>query len=103
MTDEPEYADVEERVRKDAAFRDRLCDWLRLNGINPHHVPHDERPTYADGKLTLRMKLLNDKGKQQFDPSGDGVLTHAVTVPVEVPPTDDVLLWLAPRCPTCGR
>jgi hypothetical protein len=103
MTDEPEYADVQERVEKDAAFRDRLCDWLRLNDIEPNHVPAYERPTYADGKLTLRMRLLDANGKPQYTPAGDGLLEHTVTLPVEVPPTDDVLLWLAPRCPTCGR
>jgi hypothetical protein len=43
MSNEPEYADVQERIIKDAAFRDRLCDWLRLNGIEPNHVPAYER------------------------------------------------------------
>jgi hypothetical protein len=102
MTDQPED-DVQDRVITDDAFRERLCEWLRLNGINPNHVPAYERPTYADGKLTLRMRLLSADGKVQLEPSGEGVLNHTVTVPVEVPPTDDVLLWLAPRCPACGR
>jgi hypothetical protein len=103
MSEEPELDEVQQRVRDDDRFRERLCDWLRLNGINPNHVPPYERPTYVDGKLTLRMRLLDDNGKVQHDPSRDGLLEHTVTLPLEVPPTGDVLLWLAPRCPTCGR
>ena len=103
MSNEPELDDVQKRIREDDVFRERLCDWLRVNGIDPANVPPDAHPTLVDGKLTLRMRLLDANGKMQFDPAGDGLLEHTVTVPVEVPPTGDVLLWLAPRCPTCGR
>jgi len=57
----------------------------------------------TDEPETDAVQLLNEHGKRQVDPGGDGLLTHTVTIPVEVPPTGDVLEWLLPRCPTCGR
>jgi hypothetical protein len=91
-------------ARDDAVFRDRLCDWLRANGIEPGHVPAGERPSLVGGLLTLRMFDLDAAGKRQFDPSGDQFLTRTVTIPMTVEPASvDVARWLTPPCPGCGR
>jgi hypothetical protein len=96
--------DVAERARTDELFRDKLLAWLAANGIDGRHVPHGERPSLADGQLTLRMFLLSQQGRQQIDPLDDTrCLTHTVTVPVVVDPDPDVASWLIPPCPSCGR
>ena len=91
-------------ARDEPVFRDRLLGWFRANGIDPNHVPAGERPSLVGGRLTLRMFTLTAAGKQQIDPASDGVLTHTVTVPMTVEPTDSqVARWLTPTCPGCGR
>lgn len=103
MSNESAQDEVQRRLGEDDTFRERVCDWLRSNGIDPVNVPAYERATYADGNLTLRMFLLDPRGKKQPEPEGTNMLVHTVTVPVEVPPSGDVAAWLAPRCSTCGR
>lgn len=99
-----ETRSVQERIRQDKDFRDTLLDWMRANGIDPNHVPADERPSLVDGKLTLRMFTLTAEGKAQIDPLRSyGLLTHTVTVPITVQPNAEVLEWLIPPCAACGR
>jgi len=88
----------------DETFRDKLCSWLRANGVEPGHVPQGERPSLVDGRLTLRMFTLSDAGRRQSDPlDGTRCLTHTVSVPVVVEPDAEVATWLIPPCPSCGR
>lgn len=91
------------RVRDDALFRARLCDWLRANGINPNQVPPNERPSLVDGKLTLQLQTLSAKGNPQIAPDGETILTHTVTVPMVLPPDGEIARWLVPPCTKCGR
>lgn len=102
--DIPNDETVQQRVRDDATFRDKLLAWLLANGIDGRHVPAGERPTLVGGQMTLRMFTLSPAGRQQPDPiAEDKMLTHTVTVPVVVEPDAEVLTWLTPPCPTCGR
>lgn len=101
--DMPNDEEVQAKVRDDATFRDRLLAWLLANGIDGRYVPAGERPSLADGNLTLRMFTLTESGHRQFDPVSDEALTHVATVPVLVDPDDEVSAWLTPPCPTCGR
>lgn len=90
--------DVAERVYNDSAFREKLMAWLAANGIaDPGRtVPIAERPSLADGKLTIRLFTLNARGCVQFDleAADDRPLTHLATVPVIVQPDADVQTWL---------
>jgi hypothetical protein len=99
----PNDEEVQKKVREDDVFRDRLIAWLAANGIDANHVPPAERPSLVGGELTLRMFTLSAAGRRQFDPTSDEVLTHTVTMPVVVEPDAEVLTWLTPPCPTCGR
>lgn len=86
----------------DDDFRREVCTWLEANGIQPRTTPMDPVASIADGMLTLRQKVQRN-GHDVLDPTGDGVLTEVVTVPVIVEPTPDVAEWLRPKCRTCGR
>jgi hypothetical protein len=81
----------------------QTCDWLRANGINPAHVSSDARASMVDGQLTLVMKVRGPDGRDVCNPEGTGVLMETKTFPVTVPPPPLVEVWLAPKCPTCGR
>lgn len=81
----------------------QACDWLRANGINPAHVAADARASMVDGKVTLVMKVRGANGHDVIDPEGTGVLMETRTFPVTVAPPPLVEIWLAPKCPTCGR
>jgi len=88
---------VQDRIEQDQAFRDKLIAWLEANGVNDggRVVPYGERPTFADGRLTIRLYTLSAAGRVQFDPGADDkALTHSVTVPVVVQPDADVQTWL---------
>lgn len=117
MTNEPDMSDPVERAKYDDTFREGLCDWLRANGISPEQVPVDERPTLVDDRLTIRLFKGNETGNQVWDPNLLGQLhgerlrdpdtgapfTFVAVLPIRVPPTDDVLLWLAPGSSPSGR
>lgn len=75
--------DIDVRLRDDETYREAILAWLRVNDIDPHNVPVGCKPTIADGRLTIELRT--------------------VTVPVLVPPTPEVELWLLPRCEACGR
>jgi hypothetical protein len=82
---------------------DQVCDWMRANGIDPAHVSADARASMANGQITLVMKVRSSNGRDVIDPEGTGILMETKTFPITVPPTGLVQLWLAPKCPTCGR
>lgn len=81
----------------------QTCDWLRANGIDPSRVAADARASMVDGQVTLVMKVSGPNGHDVIDPEGTDVLKEARTFPVTVPPPPLVEIWLAPKCPTCGR
>ena|SRR5688572_197883 len=86
--------------------RDKVCDWLNANGINPAHTPEDPRASLsADGReLTLLQKVRHPDGGDVIDPDNPNqIMTRTVTVPVIVAPDGLVRYWLAPRCSECGR
>lgn len=88
---------VQERIEQDAAFRGKLIGWLGANGVADagRTVPSGERPSIADGQLTIRLYTLSAAGRVQLDPDvEDAALTHVVTVPVIVQPDADVQTWL---------
>lgn len=92
------------RLHEDGDYREAICAWLIANGINPADVPMDARASIADGQLTIPLKVKSTKGNDLIDPSDDTqTFRSTVTVPVTVPPSPDVELWLAPRCTECGR
>lgn len=106
----PHNVEGESFDRPDAFFepstrslRERVCDWLRANGIDPTHVAGDARATMVDGQVTLVMKVRGPNGRDVINPEGDGVLMETKTFPVTVAPPPLVEEWLAPKCPTCGR
>lgn len=81
----------------------QTCEWLRANGINPGDVVAKPRASMADGQVTLIMKARGPDGRDVIDPEGTGVLMETRAFPVTVPPPPLVEIWLAPKCPTCGR
>lgn len=95
--------EMQQRAGEDEQFRDRLLNWLNANNINPHTVPASERPTIADGQITLRLMVCGVNGVPQVDPLSNTVLTRTVTLPVIVEPDGTVQEWLKPRCSGCGR
>lgn len=99
---DPAFAQL--RLRDDEEFRTQILNWLRANGVKPEEVPAGVRATVTDGRLTIPVFVRDSEGHQIEDPSAPGTLaTYTVTVPVVVPPSRDVELWLQPRCETCGR
>jgi hypothetical protein len=93
-----------ERLHDDTNFRDAVCAWVRANGIDPADVPPNTRASIVDGQLTITIRVKSAKGHHVIDPGDEEqMLTTTVTVPVKVPPSHDVELWLAPRCSECGR
>lgn len=96
-------SDIEARMREDETFRTAICDWLTANGVDPAQVPVEAKASVTDGKLTIPL-IRDEHGRVQVDPDDALKLVYrTVTVPVVVPPTADVKLWLTPTCPTCGR
>lgn len=95
--------EMQQRVGEDEQFRDRLLNWLTANNINPHTVPVGERPTIADGQITLRLMVVAANGVPQVDPLLNAALTRTVTLPMLAEPDVAVQEWLKPRCPGCGR
>jgi hypothetical protein len=96
--------DIYVRLQKDAEYREQILAWLRANGIDPADVPGRARASVVDGMLTVPLYVRNEHGRLVIDPSDPlQPATHTVTVPVRVEPNADVLLWLTPRCETCGR
>jgi hypothetical protein len=86
-----------------SAFQQTI-DWLRANGIDTKRVVRNPCASMVDGQLTLVMKVAGPNGRGDvINPEGDGVLTETRTFPVTVPPPPLVEVWLAPKCPTCGR
>jgi len=50
------------------------------------------------------MKVQTADGRDALEPlDNNGAAFYTATVPVIVPPSADVELWLQPRCETCGR
>lgn len=82
----------------------QVCGWLRDNGIDPARVAADACASMADGQVTLVMKAAGPGGRGDvINPEGDGVLMETKAFPVTVSPPPLVEIWLAPKCPTCGR
>lgn len=81
----------------------QICDWLRANGLNPARIPINPHASMVDGQLTLLQKVRSPHGGDLVSPDGMEIMTETVTVPVAVPPPPIVEIWLAPKCPTCGR
>jgi hypothetical protein len=79
------------------------CDWLRVLGLNPDELPADPHASLVDGQLTLLRKVRGPNGTDVLTPDGLEVMTETITVPVTVPPPPIAEIWLAPKCPTCGR
>lgn len=104
MNDEERELNRDWRIRENETYRQAIINWLTANGIDPKLVPIDARASVADGMLTIPLKVQDENGRDQIDPNEPfAIARHTVTVPVVVPPTPDVELWLTPVCPTCGR
>ncbi|MDG4791992.1 hypothetical protein O7626_39960 [Micromonospora sp. WMMD1102] len=102
MTDDAKVRDW--RIRENEQHRQAVMDWLIENGINPNDVPINTIASVTDGKLTISLWVADEQGNHQIDPDNPIELArHTITVPLKVPPTYHVELWLAPTCPTCGR
>ena len=92
------------RIRENEQHRAAVCEWLTANGIDIMRVPQDARASIADGKLTIPLWVLDENGYMRVDPNEPNTLMReTVTVPVKVPPSPVVEVWLTPKCPACGR
>jgi len=89
--------------RINSSTNQQVCDWLRANGVDPGRIPADPRASMTDGQLTLLSKVRGPHGGDLVSPDGLEIMTETITVPVTVPPPPIVEIWLAPKCPTCGR
>jgi hypothetical protein len=87
---------------RSAAHRE-ICDWLRALGLDPKMIPSDPRASMADGQLTILRKVTGPNGREVLNVELTGPMTETITVPVTVPPPPMAEIWLAPKCPTCGR
>jgi hypothetical protein len=88
---------------QDGDARKAICNWLRANRVDPNITPADPRASIANGQLTILQKVRRN-GRDLIDPTRPNeILTETITVPVIVPPPAIVQIWLAPRCPSCGR
>lgn len=85
--------------------RQQILTWLRDLGIDTKQVPAMCRASVADGELTIDLFVRGPQGQDRVanpeDPSE--AMKHTVTVPVTVAPPPAVEIWLAPKCPECGR
>lgn len=81
---------------------EEICAWLRANGLDPRVVCAEANASVSDGQLTLLCKVQHD-GHDVLNPERTDVMRETVTLPVVVPPPPIVEIWLAPKCPTCGR
>lgn len=88
----------------DDTLRGHVLDWLVANDINPRSIPADPHMTLVGDQLTTDQKIQDADGHDQIAPDlPDRVARRTITVTVAVAPPEDVLAWLLPRCPTCGR
>jgi hypothetical protein len=79
----------------DYTFRERICAWLRANGIDPARTPMYPDPSIADGQITIRQKVRRPGSNGDvLAPGGTAVLTETITVPLIVDPDDDVAAWV---------
>jgi len=82
--------------------------WLGANGIDSKNIPMGKPMSYADGKLTCRVYMLDENGRTiNCDPTTPHDRPELVTVTrtfdIAIEPPDDVAEWLLPKCETCGR
>jgi hypothetical protein len=82
---------------------DVICEWLRALGLDTSRLPADPHASMADGQLTLLRKVRGPNGGDVLNSDRTGVMTETITVPVTVAPPPIAEIWLAPKCPTCGR
>lgn len=96
-------------------LRTAICEWLRVNGIDPALVPADERPdcSYRDGEgiphgghtitMRVRIKVSPDHTGAAIRYGANRVEEATITKPMMVPPPLIVQQYLDAKCPTCGR
>jgi hypothetical protein len=77
------------------AHRERLCVWLRANGIDPNDVPTDARLAVADDLIFCPVYRRNDAGRLFVDPATDTAARKVVAVPLVAEPGETVAGWLA--------
>jgi hypothetical protein len=68
----------------DYEYRERICAFLRANGVDPGRVPVDAYASICDGQLTV--DILADVGGYSA--------RRTIAVPLVVPPVGDVENWL---------
>lgn len=68
----------------DEGFRERICEWLRANGIDPGAIPIDAVATLDGDRLTVETYVPGAGWRPRR------VVTHAITVP----PPADVANWI---------
>jgi hypothetical protein len=79
---------------EDEKFRQRVCAWLRANGVDPARTPMYPQASIADGQLTLLQWAKGPDGRTLLNETRTAMLEEAITVPVLVMPDHDVAEWL---------
>lgn len=73
-----------------------ICDWLRANDVTPGDVRVTSKVVFEGESMTLDVFKLNESGHKYAEgPDGPAAMT-TLTVPVKVPPPDDVMAALRP-------
>ena len=61
-------------------YRERLCQWVRDNGLNPNDIPEDADIEVGQGTITTEVIMRDPLGKPVVD--GNRVVCRTVTVPL---------------------
>ncbi len=91
------------RLGDEISAQREIVAWLTANGIDANKVPLDPNCTVTGGWITLTMKVSGPGGIDVLVPGKNDVFKETRTFPLLVEPTGIVRIWLAPKCPTCGR
>lgn len=64
-------------------YRERICQWVRDNGLDPNSIPEDADIEASRGTITTEVIVRDEVGKPVVD--GNRVLRKRVTVPLIKP------------------
>lgn len=75
-------------------MRQRLCDWLRANDVDPNNIPEGAPLSFAGGRLTAEVFVRDAQGKLQRAFGGDELRRETATFTMSTPPPADVARWM---------
>jgi hypothetical protein len=77
--------------------RERVCEWLRANNVDPNDIPERAPLSLAGGRLTTEVFVRDAQGRMRRASDGDGPVRELATFAVPIPPPDDVADLIAGR------